>query len=210
MPARLRNSDSSAVGGVQVGRVGIGGIGPDCFIDNLGRFFRVHVKSGFHAVGLLTDFAVAAMANRGRFGGSAVLVFENAAKRGGGVDLSVRSESLRLEFFQQTFAFAVDAAPVAGCDASRDRRPPVRWARPVPATCRWGRHACPPDSRRGNASKAVHSQPIWLPAPPQTWVPTLRHRQLWGGSYSRVDGLFPGLLGTSGFHIDDSSNDCLE
>ena len=89
--AQLRQQRS---GGVQVGSVGIGRIGPDCFIDNLCRFFRVHVESGFQSVGLLAGLAVAAMANRGRFGGPAVLVFENAPERGRGIDLSVGSEGL--------------------------------------------------------------------------------------------------------------------
>src|SRR5208282_398846 len=91
------------LGGIQVGSVRIGCVGPNRVIDNLRRFFRVHVESGFHEVGLLADITVAAMADRGRFGGSAMLVLENAAESSGGVNLSVGSEGLRLELFQQAF-----------------------------------------------------------------------------------------------------------
>ncbi len=48
------------------------------------------------------------MADGGRFGGSAVLVLENATEGGGGVDLSVGSKGLRLELFQEAFTFVVD------------------------------------------------------------------------------------------------------
>ena len=81
-------------GGVQIGNVGIGRVGPDRFIDNLCRLFSVHMESSFQAVGLLAGLAVAAMANRGRFGGPAVLVFENTPERGRGIDLRVGSEGL--------------------------------------------------------------------------------------------------------------------
>ena len=87
--AQLREQ---CVGGIQVSGAGIGCVGPDCFIDNLRRFFRIHVEGGFQTIGLLTHLAVAAMADRGRFGGSAVLVGENAAERGRRVDLNVGSE----------------------------------------------------------------------------------------------------------------------
>src|SRR5260370_37238318 len=95
-------------GGVQVSSIGVGRLGPDRFIDNLCRFFRVHVESSFQSVGLLAGLAVAAMANRGRFGGPAMLVLENAPERGCGVDLSGGSEGLWLEFFQEALAIVVD------------------------------------------------------------------------------------------------------
>ena len=93
-PARLRNSVEQRVGGIQVGGIGIGSVGPNRFIDNLRRFFRVHVESGLHAVGLLTRLAVAGVANCGRFRGPGVLMFKNAPERGRGVDLSVGGKHL--------------------------------------------------------------------------------------------------------------------
>ena len=63
--------------GIQIGSMGIGGVGPDRGINDFCRIFCVHVQSGFHAVGFLAGFAIAVMADRGRLVRAAVLMFEN-------------------------------------------------------------------------------------------------------------------------------------
>src|ERR1700681_1968579 len=78
--------------GVQIGFVAIGRICPDRIVDDLSGLFGVHVERCFHTVDLLPRIAVAAMADGGRFCGSIVLVVENTAKGGCGIDLSMRGE----------------------------------------------------------------------------------------------------------------------
>ena len=85
--------------GMQVGSIRIGCVGPNRVIDDLRRFFCVHVESGFHEVGLVADIAITVMTDRGRFVCPAMLVFEDALEGGCGVDLGVGSESLGLELF---------------------------------------------------------------------------------------------------------------
>ena len=95
---------------VQVSSIGVGRVGPHRFIDDLCGFLRVNVQRSFHEVGLLADLTVAGVANGSGFRSSAVLVLEDAAERGCGIDLSVRSEGLRLEFFEKTLAVVVDGS----------------------------------------------------------------------------------------------------
>jgi len=47
----------------------------------------VHVQRGFHQIGFLPDVAIAAMADRSRFGHAAMLMFEHALECRGGIDL---------------------------------------------------------------------------------------------------------------------------
>src|SRR5450755_4358797 len=93
---------------VQIGCVGIGGVRPDRIIDNLRPFSRVHMKGGFQAVGVLADFTVATVTDGRGLGRSIVLMFENAPEGSRGIDLSVRSKGLGLEFLEQALTFAVD------------------------------------------------------------------------------------------------------
>ena len=83
------------------------------------------MQGGFHEVGVLANLTVTAVADGGRFIGPAVLVFENAAKSGSGIDLRVRGEGLIFEFFQKAFAFVVEGA-IAGIGAAPVRRAAVR------------------------------------------------------------------------------------
>jgi hypothetical protein len=81
-------------GGIKVRLVAVGRVGPNRIINNFRGLFVVHMQSGFQAVGLLARIAIAAMAYRSGFSRPGVLMIENTAEGGFGIDLGMRSKGV--------------------------------------------------------------------------------------------------------------------
>src|SRR5271168_5648725 len=104
------------LGGIQIGNVGIGRVGPDRRMHDFSGLARVHVESGFQPVRVLTGLAIAGMADGRWLVRPRMLMLENAMERDGGINLSsgrsinlsVGSKGLGFELLQQSLPFFVE------------------------------------------------------------------------------------------------------
>ena len=88
-PGPLPNFAEQCLRCVFVGLPGIRRIGPHGVINNLGRFFQFHVKSGFHEIDAFLHPLIAALADLRRFEFSRMIFLPAAAETLRDIDLRV-------------------------------------------------------------------------------------------------------------------------